>query len=39
MKDELGGKIMKQFAALITKTYSYSTENNDGDKKKKMIKA
>ena len=35
MKDELGGKIMKKFAALRKKTYSYLTDNNDEDKKAK----
>ena len=33
MKDELGQKIMKEQAALIAKTYSYLTDNNDIDKK------
>ena len=32
MKDELGGKIMKKFAALRKKSYSYLTDNNDEDK-------
>ena len=33
MKDELGGKIMKEFLALRTKTYSYLTEDCKEDKK------
>ena len=32
MKDQLGGKIMKEFAALRVKTCSYLTDNNDEDK-------
>ena len=32
MKDELGRKIMKKFAALRAKTYSYLMDNNDKDK-------
>ena len=39
MKDELGVKTMKEFAALRAKTYSYLTENNDGDKKPKAQKS
>ena len=39
MKDELGVKTMKEFAALRAKTYSYLTENNDGDKKPKSQKS
>ena len=35
MKDELGGKIMKELAALRAKTYSYLTDNNYGNKKAK----
>ena len=31
MKDELGGKLMKEFAALRAKTCSYLTDNNDED--------
>ena len=38
MKDELSGKIMKTFAALRAKTYSYLTGNNDVDKKEKGTK-
>ena len=33
MKYELDGKMIKEFAALRTKTYSYSTKNKDKDKK------
>ena len=33
MKDELGGKVMKELSALRTKRYSYLTDNNDEDKK------
>ena len=32
-KDQLGGKIMKEFSALRAKTYTYLT-NNDSEKKK-----
>ena len=35
MKNELGGKIVKQFPSLTTKTYSYLTDNNYEDKKAK----
>ena len=38
MKDELGENIMKEFAALRGKTYSYLTDNNDNDKKAKDTK-
>ena len=34
MKDELGGKIMKDFVRWRTKTYSYLKENNDDEDKK-----
>ena len=34
-KDELGGKIMKEFCALWAKTYAYSM---DDDSKKKKAK-
>ena len=34
MKDKLSGKIMKEFAALRAKSYSYLTNNNNKDKKK-----
>ena len=33
MKDELVGKIMKEFVRLRGKTYSYLKDNNDKDKK------
>ena len=39
MKDELGGRIMKKFFGLRTKTYSYLKDNNDEDKKPKDIKS
>ena len=35
MKDELGGKIIIEFAALRPKTYSYLTDDNGKDKKAK----
>ena len=38
MKDELGGKIMTEFAALRPKIYSYITDNNDENKKAKEQK-
>ena len=38
MKDELGGKIMTEFVALITKTYSYLMDDGNSDKKAKGTK-
>ena len=38
MKDELGGKIMVEFAALRPKTYSYLRDDNDENKKAKGTK-
>ena len=38
MKDELGGKIMKEFFRLKAKTYSYLKDNNGEDKKSKRNK-
>ena len=38
MEDELGGKIMTEFVALIPKTYSYLTDDCEEDKKKKGTK-
>ena len=38
IKDELGWKIMKEFAALWARTYSYLTDSNDEDKKAKGTK-
>ena len=38
MKDELVGKIMKEFAALRAKTYSYLTENSGENKNAKGTK-
>ena len=38
MKDELGGKIMTEFVALIPKTYSYLTDDCKEDKKAKGTK-
>ena len=38
MKDEIGGQIMKEFAELRAKAYSYSKDNNDEDKKAKVTK-
>ena len=38
MKDELGRQIMKEFARLRAKTYSYLKDNSDEDKKAKGTK-
>ena len=38
MKDELGGKIMTEFAALRPKTYSYLMDDGSSDKKAKGAK-
>ena len=38
MKDVLVGKIMKEFAALRVKTYSWLTDNNDENEKVKDTK-
>ena len=38
IKDELGGKIIKEFAGLRAKTYSYLNDNNDEHKKAKDTK-
>ena len=35
MKDELGGKIMKEFIGLIPKCYSYLTDDGKIDKEAK----
>ena len=38
MKDELGGKIMTDFAALRPKTYSYLMDDGNSDRKTKGTK-
>ncbi len=37
-KDEMGGKILKEFVSLRPKLYAYKTENNDEVKKAKGVK-
>ena len=39
MKDDLGGKIMKKFAGLRGKTYSYLIDDGTEDKKAKGTKS
>ena len=39
MKDELGGKIIKQFVELSAKTYSYLIDDSREDKKEKWKKS
>ena len=38
MKDELGGKVMTEFAAFRPKTYSYLMDNSKNDKKANRTK-
>ena len=38
MKDELGGEIVTEFAALRPKTYSYLRDAGDNDEKTKHAK-
>ena len=38
MKDELGGRVITEFVALIPKTYSYLTDDYKEDKKSKRNK-
>ena len=37
-KDELGGKIMKEFCALRDKTYTYLMDDDSDNKKAKGVK-
>ena len=39
MKDQLGRKLMAEFAALRPKTYSYLTDDSDENKKQKARKS
>ena len=39
MKDQLGRKLMTEFAALRPKTYSYLTDDSDENKKQKARKS
>ena len=39
MKDELGGKIMKEFCAPTAKTYSYLKDDSEEKKLKEQISA
>ena len=39
MKDELGGKVLKEFLGLKAKTYSYLKDNSDKAKKQKAQKS
>ena len=38
MKNELGGKIMRKFVGLRTKTYNYLIDDSSGDRKEKGTK-
>ena len=38
MKDEIGGKLMAEFATLQPKTYSYLVNDNEENKKGKSTK-